>query len=359
MKKNKINWWNNFIHNQSKKILSSYILKNKNFGEGRYTKLFEKKVCKMVGAKYGLCTTSGTSALTLSLYGLGVRPDDEIIMPNRGWIATAHAAYTLGAKPVLIETTNNQIINTNKILDKISKKTKVIIPVHVNGRACDMIKIKSIAKKNKIKIIEDACQAFMSKYKKKYLGTYGDLGCYSFGTTKLLNNIQGGFVVTNNKKYYENLKLIKNHGVYNNFTDQWNQPGFNFKYNDIQANLGYNNLRYIKTKLKKIISVDDFYRKNINNKNISFLNEQTYEDEVPLYVLILCKKKGLTKYMSKKNIVIRPLPPSISQSKYIDQRNNRFKKLDKFFKNCYYLPSGPDIKLSDLQKVCKIINEFK
>jgi len=359
MKTNKINWWKNLIDYQSKKSLTKYILNSKSFGEGKYTKLFEKNVCKIVGSKYGLCTTSGTSALMLSLYAIKVRPGDEIIMPNRGWIATAHAAYTLGAKPILVETTKNQIINTKKILEKITKKTKAIIPVHVNGQACDMKKIKEIAKIKRIKIIEDACQAFMSKHKKKYLGTYGDLGCYSFGTTKLLNNIQGGFVVTNNKKIYQNLKLIKNHGVYNNFTDKWNQPGFNFKYNDILSHLGNQNLKFIKKKIKNVEMVYYLYKKNLKNKNISFLNEKLSKGELPIYFLIFCKRKGLIKYMKKKNIEIRPLPPSISESKYINQNNNSLSRLDKFFKNCYYLPSGPDITSKEIKKVCKIINMFK
>ena len=359
MKKNNINWWNNYINKKSKKILSNFILKNQSFGEGKYTKIFEKKVCRMVGSKYGLSTTSGTSALTLSLYTLGVRPGDEILIPNRGWIATAHSAYILGAKPILVETTKDQKININEITKKITKKTKVIIPVHVNGSACEIHKIIKIAKKYKIKIIEDSCQAFLSKLKNKYLGTFGDLGCYSFGTTKLLNNIQGGFVVTNNQKLYKNLKLVKNHGVFNNFTDQWNQPGFNFKYNDIQSNLGLSNLKFVNKKIQRLKLIYKIYKEKINNKNISFLNNVIEKGEVPLYVLVHSKKKGFIKYMKKNDITIRPLPPSISESKYIiSKKKYNFEKYDKYFKNCYYLPSGPDIKFLDLNKVCKVINKF-
>ena len=223
--KNKINWWYNFINVNSKK-LSRFILNNNNFNEGKNTKIFEKRLCKILGAKYGLCTTSGTSALMLSLFTLGVRPGDEIIIPNRGWIATAHAAYVLGAKIVLVDTHKDQNINEAKIFEKISKRTKAIIPVHVNGHACEILKIKKIAKKHKLKLVEDSCQAFMSKYKEDFLGTFGDMGCYSFGSTKLLNNIQGGFVVTNNKNIFNNLKLIKNHGVFNNFTRPMESAGF-------------------------------------------------------------------------------------------------------------------------------------
>lgn len=359
MKKNKINWWYNFINVNSKKKLSRFILNNNNFNEGKNTKIFEKRLCKILGAKYGLCTTSGTSALMLSLFTLGVRPGDEIIIPNRGWIATAHAAYVLGAKIVLVDTHKDQNINEAKIFEKISKRTKVIIPVHVNGHACEILKIKKIAKKHKLKLVEDSCQAFMSKYKEDFLGTFGDMGCYSFGSTKLLNNIQGGFVVTNNKNIFNNLKLIKNHGVFNNFTDQWNQPGFNFKYNEIQSKIGIENLRFVEKKIKKLKLIDRLYRQKIDNENITFLNHEFGREEVPLYTLIHSKKRGLIKFMKKFNIQIRPLPPSISMSPYIKNKTNDFQKNNKFFENCYYLPSGPDLNIKDLNQVCNSINNFK
>ena len=105
-----------------------------------------------------------------------------------------------------------------------------------------MSKIQNISKKKNIPLIEDACQALFSKYKKKYLGTLSDIGCFSLGSAKILNTYQGGILVTDKYKLYKKLKLIRNHGVINNFTDQWNQPGFNFKYTHIQACIGFNEL---------------------------------------------------------------------------------------------------------------------
>ena len=287
-----------------------------------------------------------------------MRPGDEIIMPNRSWIATAHAAYVLGAKPILIETTRDQLIKVENIERRITKKTKVIVPVHMNGKACNIKKIIKIANKHKLKVLEDACQAFMSKHQNNFLGTYGDIGCFSFGNTKLLNNIQGGFITTNNHKYFKKLKLIKNHGVYDNFSDKWNQPGFNFKYNEIQSFIGLNNLHFVNSKIKNVNKIYYYYKSNIKNKNFEFLNKNFNKKEVPLYVQVYCKKKGFINYMKNNKIMVRPLPPSISSSRYLGEKSKSLKKLDSFLKSCYYLPCGPDIKLKDVKKVTTVINKF-
>ena len=140
--------------------------------------------------------------------------------------------------------------------------------------------------------------------------------------------------------------------------DQWNQPGFNFKYNEIQSKIGIENLRFVE-KIKKLKLIDRLYRQKIDNENITFLNHEFGREEVPLYTLIHSKKRGLIKFMKKFNIQIRPLPPSISMSPYIKNKTNDFQKNNKFFENCYYLPSGPDLNIKDLNQVCNSINNFK
>ena len=135
----------------------------------------------------------------MSLMAIGVQPNDEVILPNRTWIATAHAVHLLGGKVVLVDVEPNRpIIDVTSIEQAITSKTKAIIPVHMNGRSANMRSIRKIARKYKIHVIEDAAQAIGSCNKQGYLGTQSDIGCFSLSVAKTISTGQGGFAVTSN-----------------------------------------------------------------------------------------------------------------------------------------------------------------
>ena len=220
MLKNNISWWKIKFDNREKRSLIK-AFNDRKLSQGPFTKILENKISDKLKVKYACAVTSGTSSLILGLYSLGFKPGDEIIVPNRTWVATAHAAKVLGLKVVLCDVKKNiPIIDETQISKLITKKTKAIICVHLNGRGCDIKKIKKIIHKRNISIIEDSAQALFSKFKKNvFLGTIGDIGCFSFAMTKILPTGQGGLIVTNNRKIYNKIKLVKNHGVVDNFTE--------------------------------------------------------------------------------------------------------------------------------------------
>merc|ERR1712100_628208 len=138
----------------------------------------------------------------------------EVIIPNRTWIATAHAVLQVGATPVLVDTEiDRPIIEIENIQEAINNKTKAIIPVHMNGRGAKMENLKEICKSNKLFLVEDAAQALMSLHEGKYLGTYGDIGCFSLSMAKLISTGQGGFLATNSSAICEQAKKIRIHGL--------------------------------------------------------------------------------------------------------------------------------------------------
>ena len=161
----------------------------------------------------------------------------KYIIPNRTWIATAHAIHLLGAKVVPVDVQEDKpIIDIYKLKKAITLKTKVIIPVHMNGRGSDIEEIRSIAKKSNIKVVEDSAQAIGSKNKFGFLGTQSDIGCCSLSVAKTISSGQGEFIVTNNKKLSNKIRAMRTHGVENvKDPKKWNMPDFNFRYTDIQA----------------------------------------------------------------------------------------------------------------------------
>jgi dTDP-4-amino-4,6-dideoxygalactose transaminase len=174
---------------------------------------FENAFAGFIGVKHAVAIVNGSVALRLALLALGVKPGDEVIIPPMSFIATASIIVEANCIPVFIDIDPNTYnINPDRIESAITKKTKAVIPVHFGGHACDMDKIIAIAGKHNIAIIEDACHAHGAEYKGKKLGSIGDVGCFSFQSSKNLTCGEGGIAVTNDGILYEKIKSLHNCG---------------------------------------------------------------------------------------------------------------------------------------------------
>ena len=183
------------------------LIKSTNYTLGPFVNEFEINFAKFLGVKYCISTNTGTDALFLALKSLNISNGDEVITVCNTFYSTASSIVSVGAKPVFVDSDLSYQINKNKIEEKINSKTKAIIPVHWGGGSPDMKFIVNLAKKYKLKIIEDACQGLGAKINGKRPGTFGDLGAFSFHPLKSLNVIgDGGAIVTNNKKVADWLK---------------------------------------------------------------------------------------------------------------------------------------------------------
>ena len=304
----KINWWNpDFSKNKGsllKKVLSSNFI-----NEGKYTQKFENEISKLLNVRFCSLTTSGTIAIFLALRSLGVGNEDEVIVPNFTFIATANAVRLCGAKPVFVDIDENNLgMDPKKIEIKISKKTKAIVVVHVSGRSANLNKIISLSKKHNLKIVEDAAEALYSKYdKNSFLGTLGDVGCFSLSPNKIISTGQGGIIVTNKKNIYENIKKLKDQGRLSRGSggdDVHDFEGYNFKFNDISAVIGLDQLKLIKKRKQKQIETFKFYKKNLNNKILKIFNFNINNNiELPLWIDATFTSKNLRSffvYLQKK-----------------------------------------------------------
>ena len=355
-----ISWWRTKFGEEDIQKIKESIL-NEHISMGSVTKELEKKIAESLDMPYALVTTSGSVALLMACMALGITKGDEVIIPNRTWIATANSPHLLGAKIVLVDCEKDRpIIDADKIEEKITKRTKAIIPVHLNGRAANVRKINEIAKKYGLFVIEDACQAMFSKNQEGYLGTQSNIGCFSLNITKLISSGGGGILVTKNQKLYEKLKLIRNNGTGSVMIPEYKTLGCNFKFTDIQASIG---LVQLSKKQEKISHVNQIYNKYA--QAIQFLScvklipIDVEKGELPLYVEILCKERTkLIDFLESKNIYPRHSLPNIDSADYLENLDE-FPNSNLFAEQGLFLPCGPAQSLENIDYVIKVLKEFE
>jgi perosamine synthetase len=340
------------------------VIKDNFPNEGKYTRIFEKKLSKLLNVKYVVTCTSGTISIFLALKALGIRRKDEVLVPNITFPATLNAISLLGAKPVLVDVNKDTLLmSVENLKKKINKKTRAILPVHVSGRGSNVKEIAIVAKKNKLFLVEDAAEAFMSSINKKYLGTFGEVGCFSFAPNKILTTGQGGAIVTNIKPVYIKLKQLKDQGRIGSTTggeDNYQSIGYNFKFTNLQASLGLAQLETIKLRMKILKNHHLFYKKNIKkNKNLKLFNFNLKSGELPLWTDILCTKRNkLFEFLKSKNIIGRYFWHPINQCKPYKQSFKDLKNSKQLQNKLMWLPSSLNMKKKDLIKVSKCINQF-
>lgn len=359
----KIPWW----EPQTGKIeleLVAKVIKSNFPNEGDFTQLFEKKIATLVGSKYAVTTPNCTQAIFLALKGLGIGHGDEVIVPDLCFIAAPNAVDLTGAKPVLVDIDPNTLnLDPQSFKKAITRKTRAVIPVHVSGRPVAMEKIIQIAKKRNIYVVEDAAEGFMSKYKGKHLGTFGDAGCFSFSPAKTITSGQGGAIVTDNDKLYLRLKELKDQGRPKRGTggdDLHNVIGYNFKFTNLQAAFGLGQLTYLKKRIKRLGRNHLLYVKNLKGvKGIKVLECDIKSGVLPQWTdAIVEDRDGLDKFLRENNIDCRRFWFPIHTQIPYKQKGNKFPNSSKMSPKILWLPSAFTLKDEDIKYVCRKIKEY-
>lgn len=347
--------WNNSIQQAELNHFHDAI-DNKWIMEGPVLKEFEQKMSDLLGIPYVIGTTSGSAALALALMGIGIRPGDEVIVPDLTFIATANAACLLGAKVVLAPTEKNRPILDLDLTDQlITDKTKAIITVDLNGHISWSRELKEKYGRQGIYIIDDACQAFMSGNDGEKAGTQADIGCFSFGISKTLSTINGGLVITKNKELYEKMKIMKTQGMKSVFEgDSYLYPGFNFKLVDALAAIGLGQLERLQAKMDHMIAIDEMYRSELKDvEGIDFIPKKPHE-----FVWmsdVVCKNRDQVRSVLKEHdIISRPLGVPLHTAPYLCARAD-YAEAVQMQKKILSLPSGPDQDLKNVEKVIQVL----
>tara|TARA_Y100001958_G_scaffold98184_1_gene67832 strand:- start:20752 stop:21870 length:1119 start_codon:yes stop_codon:yes gene_type:complete len=257
---------------------------------GPKTTAFEEKFAGLIGANHAVALSNCTVALHLAMKLVGVKSGDEVICPSLTFVATCNAILYQNAVPIFadIESLERPVICSKDIESKITSKTKAIIVMHYAGFPCDMDRIMKIARKHNLKVIEDACHAPLSEYKGQKMGTFGDVGCFSFFSNKNISTGEGGMFVTNNKEYFDKAKLLRSHGMtslsYERSKGHANTYdvvdfGFNYRMDDIRASIGIIQLDKIYHDMQKRAEVRRIYLdkfKNLDNIIIPFADHNEF-----------------------------------------------------------------------------------
>jgi perosamine synthetase len=356
---NQIEPW---IGEEEKRAIIDYLNSGGWLTEYKYTREFERVIAEYVGCKYVSVVTSGTASLAIAIMALNIK-GSEIIVPDFTMIASANAVILAGSKPILIDINKkNLCLDLNLLKNAITPETKAIMLVSLNGRSPNMEEFVDFCNDNNLFLIEDAAQSLGSRYKGKQLGTFGDVGCLSFSFPKIITTGQGGAILTNNKEIYDEVLRIKDFGRPASGVDYHETLGFNFKFTDLQAVIGIEQMKKIEYRVKRKKEMFELYQQNLRDVNgISFI-ETNLDDVTPWYMDIVVEgnRDALASYLKERGIGTRPFYPAIhTQPPYIHVKGN-YPNSEWAAQSGLWLPSSPFLTNDDIDYICKnIINYFK
>lgn len=344
------------------------IIKSGWLTHGKYTSLFENEIKKFTKAKYAISVSSCTAGLHISCLAAGFKKGDEVIIPAQTHTATAHAVEYTGAKAIFSDVDypsgNISLIDLKR---KVTKKTKGLIVVHMAGYPCDMKKIMTFCKKNKIQVLEDCAHAMGSFYKGVHAGNFGVSGSFSFYPTKQITTGEGGVVITNNKNFYDKIRKLKAFGIDKDIKDRKKQGdydvkslGFNYRMTDFQAALGYNQIKNYKNNLATRHKIAKRYIRNLSKvNNIRFM---PYSKDSSYFVFqIFCKNRDkILRELKRKKIGVsvhytNPLPKMTFYKKKYNLSIKNFKFASIYGKQNISLPVYPKLKINEVDKICDTI----
>lgn len=355
-----ISWWRTQFGEEEIKHMADSI-RHEHLSQGPVTTEFEHQISDILDIPYVTATTSGSMAILMALIAAGIRPGDEVIVPNRTWIATAHAPLLLGAKVVMVDVEAYcPIMDVTQIEQNITPRTKAIIPVHLNGRSVNMDEVNRIAKEHDLLVIEDAAQAFCSTNKNGFLGCQSLAGSFSLSLAKLISTGQGGFVVTRNEEIYARLNLMRTHGVDDLINSSYTKMGFNFRFTDILASIGIEQLKRLPRHIERVKAIYEKYASVMDELPfLKFIPVNIEAGEIPIYVEVLCLYRDeLIKYLVSNGIQARPFYPDLDTAGYLGC-SREFPNSRKFGEKGLFLPCGPNQSLDIIDRVIEILKSFK
>ena len=318
---------------------------------GSEVKAFEEDFAKYCGTHFGIGVASGTEALYIALLACDIKSGDEVITVANAGVPTISAITLTGAKPIFIDINQrNYNMDVSMIEEKITTRTKVILPIHLYGQCADMDPILKISKKYNLKVIEDTCQAHGALYRGKKAGSIGDIGCFSFYPTKNLGGYgDGGIVVTNNELLAEKTKMLRNYGQAE--SDRQKLKGINSRLDEIQAAILRAKLKHLDDWNKTRHELASIYNKNITNQLIIKPKEMAYGTHVYHLYVIRCKYRRQLRYYLEQNeiqtVIHYPVPL------------HELRVTEECARMILSLPLYPEITKEEIYRVCEVINKFK
>ncbi len=356
----KINQMEPWIGEEEKKAMADYLNSGGWLTEFEKTREFEQMIAEYVGSKFASALPNGTLSLVCGLLALGIKTGDEVIVPDYTMIASPNSVILAGAKPVFVDIDAKNLCLDFELTQKaVTEKTKAIMLVTINGRYPDMEKFINFCKEKNIFLIEDAAQSLGSRCKGRHLGAFGDLGSFSFSMPKIITTGQGGVLVTDKKDLYERILKIRDFGRTKTGVDNYETIGYNFKFTDLQAVIGIEQMKKLAWRANRKKEMYKLYKDLLKDvKEIEFI-ETNLEDTSPWFIDILVERREeLIKFLKEKKIGARPFYPAIHTQPVYSFVKGNFKNSEDISKKGLWLPSSSFLTDEDIEYICQAIKKF-
>jgi perosamine synthetase len=359
----RIAWWQPELGEVERERVAEVVMSNY-INDGDVTEQFAQAIARLTDARFGVGVTSGTAAIYLSLMALGIAHGDEVIVPDITFIATANAVSMTGATAVLADVDPGTLnLSVDAMEAAINSKTKAVVPVHVSGRGAEIEKIVRICRQRGLAIVEDAAEAFCSRHENRWLGTFGQTGCFSFSPNKIITTGQGGVIVTNDEAIFHRLRELKDQGRPVRGTggaDIHASLGFNFKLTNLQAAVGLGQLERLPERLERIRRTYAIYRDELAGANcIHILPFKIDTGEQPQWIDALAERRDeLDEFLARNGADCRRFWfPLHTQKPYLGDDKD-FPNSTRLGRQAIWLPSAFQMTDDDVRSVCRLINKF-
>lgn len=338
--------------------------------QGERVRELEDQFAEYVGTKYAVAVSNGTASLHIALKAHGIGTGDEVIVPAFSYIATANVVELVGATPVFVDIDlRSYNIDVDQIESKITKKTKAIIPVHEFGLACEISKVIQIAKKYELVVIEDAACGLGTTFNNQHVGSFGDVGSFSFHPRKAITGGEGGMLVTNNSNLAKKFRTLRNHGISpidgkNQFVD----AGFNYRLTDIQAALIYSQFKRIDQIMIIKQKIADEYLLQLSNElifELPIFSDNKQHSWQSFHILLddkICRDTVIIE-LRKRGVYTNLGAQCIPNENYYKKRYQI--DCDKMYPNAILanrsglvLPIYEKLTFSDIKTISRIIKEY-
>lgn len=340
--------------------LAAYVRSGGWLTEFRQTEAFEDQLRAFTGAAHAIATTNGTVSLTLALLALGVGPGDEVIVPDLTMIATANAARLIGAVPVFVDVEPRTLnLDLEAVAGAFGARTRAVIHVSLNGRSNDLDVLHALCRARGVGLVEDAAQSLGSYRRGRHLGTIGDVGSFSFSTPKVITTGQGGALVTGDDALARRLRQLKDFGRTTGGHDLHEALGFNFKFTDLQAVVGLEQMKKLPWRLRRKKELWRLYREGLAGVDAIEWIETDLAEVSPWFIdVYVADRDALRAHLAQHGIGSRPVYPPIHAQPVYGLASTRFPVTERFSARGLWLPSSSRLSDADVARVCEAVRGF-
>ena len=340
--------------------MNEYMLSDAWLMEFKKTREFERMIADHTGASYCSVMPNGTLGLSVALLACGISKDDEVIVPDFTMAATPNAVELIGARAVFVDIERKTLcMDFDKMKEAVTPKTRAVILVSINGRYPHKVReLIEFCHERQIYVIEDAAQSLGSFYSGRHVGRYGDIASFSFSVPKIITTGQGGALITDNEELYRKILLIRDFGREKSGEDHYTVKGWNFKFTDLQAVIGIEQMKKLSGRVRKKREMGKLYQKYLRGiEGVEWIETNLEECVLWFYDILCDRREELMKYLNENNVGCRMFyPPLHSEPAY--GYSGSYPVTEEITAKGLWLPSWIGLEEEQIVKICGLIRQF-